>query len=160
MHANFILTPSFQFCIKANCSKQLHPSRMRADEDCLRRRRSTRVSCVAMGLKSISCNHAWPGDSTLHLNLHANSIDTLQGLQRLTALQTLNISSNCLTDLQGLFSLPHLLHLNLASNQLRNMQGLGSIPSLTKLNVAHNLLTSLVGLEALKVGMTPSTQEF
>ncbi|GMH35963.1 hypothetical protein BSKO_03831 [Bryopsis sp. KO-2023] len=111
-----------------------------------------RLSRVGEGLSSLS---RVTGDLVFSvrltsINLHANNISRIDGLDSLIALRELNLSSNCVTSLSGLPVLPNLRVLNLASNRIRNLDGLQKLVKLEKLNLAHNYLTTLSGIDALQ----------
>ena len=98
------------------------------------------------------------------LNLHANEISVISGIDSLVNLTSLNLSSNRIGTIQGLDKLIRLTSLDLSSNQVRSdsasdschtsvlrlqireVSGLQSLHALTTLKLAYNKITSLAGL--------------
>eukprot|EP00210_Caulerpa_lentillifera_P004625 g4411.t1 len=118
-----------------------------------KRKQIKRLSHIGKGLERVR-------DVIIHfdcsllksLNLHANCIESFEGLLGLTSLKDLNLSANHLTTLSGFPRLTALESLNLASNGITSVEGIPLLPSLESLNLAHNRIGSLRGLELFKEG--------
>ena len=82
------------------------------------------------------------------LNLHGNSLMSLEGLLDTSTLLELNLSSNLFTssDLPELAFLPALKSLDLSGNRILCLQGLPFLPSVSSFAVAFNGISSLNGI--------------
>mmetsp|Transcript_8834 Transcript_8834/g.36612 ORF Transcript_8834/g.36612 Transcript_8834/m.36612 type:complete len:351 (-) Transcript_8834:106-1158(-) len=87
--------------------------------------------------------------SLRHLWLGKNKIEEIQGLETLTGLEQLSLQSNRLTKISGLETLTNLKELYLSENGLTALEGLSTLKQLTILDVASNQITSTAGLEGL-----------
>ena len=79
------------------------------------------------------------------LNLNSLNINSLEGIESFTILETLNAQNNLVTDID-LSSNCALQTLRLDGNQLTNIDGLSPLTNLTSLNVSNNNLQFL-GIE-------------
>eukprot|EP00941_MAST-03F_sp_MAST-3F-sp1_P005976 g5976.t1 len=115
------------------------------------------------------------------LNLHGNSLNSLEGIGRFTSLEKLNVSANdltsssfaCETDkkssnttteseslpssVMSLGCLSLLTSLDLASNRLTSFPIVGSLESLVQLDLSYNQISSLVTLRHSANGNLSST---
>ncbi|KAL3666975.1 hypothetical protein V7S43_007920 [Phytophthora oleae] len=82
------------------------------------------------------------------MNLHGNSIQSLDGLEAFTGLVELCLSSNCINEIasHALQPLVHLRVLDLSANSISSMVGFPQLPRLEELSMAHNCLLGLDGL--------------
>lgn len=118
-----------------------------------KRQRIERLSHIGKGLQCVrEILVHFDCTSLKSLNLHANRLESFEGLQYLTALLELNLSSNRLLTVCGFPKLSALESLNLASNGLSSLNGIPVLPSLKSLNLAHNRISSLQGLEVFNEG--------
>lgn len=109
----------------------------------------------------------------IRLTFQGMTLDSLQNLQGLTALQTLSFTDcrfpaedlsvlaglpmlqsltmeNCgLSTIASLSNAQHLTYLNINDNTIRNLDALSSMTSLQELHINHNALTSLTALSPL-----------
>ena len=108
-----------------------------------------RLSCVGVGLTS--CRQLQVSDQAAEelrvLCLHGNSINSLEGLERLRQLVQLNASSNDIADIRPLQHLTNLTSLNLASNKVQSLHSLSSLSRLERLTAPHNFISTLTSLQ-------------
>lgn len=85
------------------------------------------------------------------LDLSNNKLSIIEGLKTLTSLNELSLSSNQITKIKGLETLIVLDELNLSSNQITKIENLETLISLKGLDLHSNQLTKIEGLEQLAV---------
>jgi len=79
-----------------------------------------------------------------------NQLTTLAGIEQLKALTTLDVGYNQLTTLAGIEHLKALITLGAVGNQLTTLAGIEQLKALRMLYVSYNQLTTLAGIEQLK----------
>ncbi|CEG40327.1 Protein phosphatase 1, regulatory subunit, and related proteins [Plasmopara halstedii] len=82
------------------------------------------------------------------MNLHGNSVQSMDGLEVYTGLVELCLSSNCIEEIafHALQPLVHLRVLDLSANRILSTLGFPQLPRLEELSIAHNCLQGLDGL--------------
>ncbi|KAG3026051.1 hypothetical protein PC121_g4787 [Phytophthora cactorum] len=82
------------------------------------------------------------------MNLHGNSIQSMDGLEALTGLVELCLSSNNIEEISfhALQPLVHLRVLDLSANSISSTLGFPQLPRLEELSMAHNCIQGLDGL--------------
>ncbi|ETK85771.1 hypothetical protein L915_09519 [Phytophthora nicotianae] len=82
------------------------------------------------------------------MNLHGNSIQSMDGLEAFTGLVELCLSSNYIEEISfhALQSLVHLRVLDLSANSISSTLGFPQLPRLEELSMAHNCLHGFNGL--------------
>jgi Leucine-rich repeat (LRR) protein len=76
--------------------------------------------------------------------LHCNQLTRIDQLASLgNTLISLNLSANNINRIEGLDALRMLRELNLSSNRIKRLEGLSGLHELVALNVSHNLLTEI-----------------
>ncbi|KAL4105938.1 hypothetical protein PRIC1_003993 [Phytophthora ramorum] len=82
------------------------------------------------------------------LNLHGNSLQSMDGLEAFTGLVELCLSSNCMDEVafHALQPLVQLRVLDLSANSISSTLGFPQLPRLEELSMAHNCLRTLEGL--------------
>ncbi|MEJ6950725.1 leucine-rich repeat domain-containing protein [Natronospora cellulosivora (SeqCode)] len=73
-----------------------------------------------------------------HLDISANGIKDLSGIQYLSNLRRLIATSNAIEDLEAISNLSKMFLLNLEDNNIDNIELLSNIPSLFSLNLSKN----------------------
>lgn len=90
--------------------------------------------------------------STLtHLDVAANGLTDLSGLQHLRALHSLDASHNHITDVTALAPCTALQVVNLSHNKLSLLHGLEQLHNLDELAVDHNRITAMLQFRPLAV---------
>ena len=85
----------------------------------------------------------------INVDLRENKIREIEGLVGLASLKTLGLGSNQISKIKGLESLASLSNLNLGCNQISRIEGLESLTSLTSLDLGSNQINKIEGLESL-----------
>ncbi|KAG6972455.1 hypothetical protein JG688_00003973 [Phytophthora aleatoria] len=82
------------------------------------------------------------------MNLHGNSIQSMDGLEAFTGLVELCLSSNNIEEISfhALQPLVHLRVLDLSANSISSTLGFPQLPRLEELSMAHNCIQGLDGL--------------
>ncbi|KAG7376852.1 hypothetical protein PHYPSEUDO_012652 [Phytophthora pseudosyringae] len=82
------------------------------------------------------------------MNLHGNSIQSMDGLEAFSGLVELCLSSNSIEEIafHALQPLGHLRVLDLSANSISSTLGFPQLPRLEELSMAHNCLQGLDGL--------------
>ena len=89
-------------------------------------------------------------EKVTELDLVADQLTSVRGLEKLTQLTSLGLAMNQLTDVpKGLKKLTQLEGLNLRYNKLTNVKGLENLTQLERLYLNGNQLTNVTGLENL-----------
>jgi hypothetical protein len=83
------------------------------------------------------------------LDVSANQLGSLQGIEGLVRLQELMASHNMLSSLAPVGRCVHLTELNLSHNKLSALGELAKCTALVELDVSHNAIDSLLPLKAL-----------
>ena len=83
------------------------------------------------------------------MNLSENQLVRIEGLDKLTNLQSLDLIGNQLTRLEGLDKLANLQSLYLGGNQLVRIDGLDRFANLQSLDLWNNQLVRIEGLDKL-----------
>ena len=83
------------------------------------------------------------------LDLSGNQLVRIEGLDQLTNLQSLNLWNNQLVRIEGLDQLTNLQSLNLWNNQLTRIEGLNKLTNLQSLYLSGNQLVRIEGLDKL-----------
>ena len=115
------------------------------------------AACVEAIAKANQWTHA---NQVISLNCSNKSINSLGGIQRLSALQFVDLSLNQITVLKPIAQLNKLQKLNLAGNALVNIEPIANLTTLTQLNLGvaslssakNNIrdITALANLSSLK----------
>ncbi len=79
-----------------------------------------------------------------------SGIKNLSDLPLSPQLHTLNLHCNSIHTIDNLYLLRHLRHLDLSSNQIVRIEGLEALVSLRTLNLSCNLIQVVEGLENLR----------
>ena len=91
------------------------------------------------------------------LDASGRAIESLAGIEALSALRVLDLSSNAIADIAPLSALDRLISLHLRNNQIADLAPLQFLPALDGLDLADNQLNDLAALvanPALKVNDT------
>jgi internalin A len=114
----------------------------------------TNLSCANKGINSIGGIQHLTALQLLDLKL--NQITALTPMAQLTALRELDLSGNGLVNIDPLASLTSLTHLNLGvtrlsntKNNIRNISALANLTSLTSLDLANNQISDISALSNL-----------
>jgi hypothetical protein len=116
-----------------------------------------------------------PLENIVILNLHSNSLSSLQNLTKSVTLTDLNLSSNQFENAPDLMNLSQLInlktldlsgnsinsldsfpyhpsieHFSIAFNQFQTLDGINCFPSLKSLDIRGNLLSTVLGFSALE----------
>eukprot|EP01097_Dermamoeba_algensis_P004093 TRINITY_DN2734_c0_g1_i1.p1 TRINITY_DN2734_c0_g1~~TRINITY_DN2734_c0_g1_i1.p1 ORF type:complete len:210 (-),score=48.91 TRINITY_DN2734_c0_g1_i1:201-830(-) len=83
------------------------------------------------------------------LELGANQIREIEGLDNLTSLTQLYLGKNKITSIKGLNSLANLRILSLQNNRIVDISGLDSLVHLEELYLSHNGIVQVQGLDNL-----------
>ena len=83
------------------------------------------------------------------LNLMANSLRSMQGIENLAALEKLTLFFNLITRIEGLEKLENLLHLDLNSNCIETISGVNHLKKLRGLYLHDNAISQIENLEGL-----------
>ncbi|KAI7298734.1 L domain-like protein, partial [Hortaea werneckii] len=78
-----------------------------------------------------------------YLELGANRIREIAGLETLTKLEHLWLGQNKITELKGLSTLSNLRTLSIQANRITSLSGIETLPQLTELYVSDNQIPSL-----------------
>jgi hypothetical protein len=109
------------------------------------------VSEIDAGLGSIVQlpNYSLFSSTVIDLNLHCNSLTSMEGIGALTLLVNLNLSSNLIEvmDASELWTCSRLQRVDLACNRIAEIDGLSSLRQLEYMNLAYNRIRSLEGLK-------------
>ncbi|MBN2795043.1 MAG: leucine-rich repeat domain-containing protein [Clostridia bacterium] len=84
-----------------------------------------------------------------HLDLSFLAIESLEGLEQLTHLESLDISDNVITDITPLKALEDLRILDLQNNLIENLEPLSNLKNLEVLLIRNNPVDSIQGLEPI-----------
>jgi hypothetical protein len=84
------------------------------------------------------------------LNLEGNKITEISGLESLTNLKYLNLSYNLITNIKGLNTLVNLYNLRLEDNKISNLDGFKNLRNLKMLNLDNNKIDKLKPLQTLE----------
>ena len=87
----------------------------------------------------------------MHLDIAANGLTDLSGLQHLGVLQSLDASHNVIADVTALASCSALQILKLSHNRLLLLHGLEQLHDLDTLAVDHNRITAVLQFRPLAV---------
>jgi Leucine-rich repeat (LRR) protein len=98
----------------------------------------------------LACARGLPLEELPRLNLHGNSIRSIEGLGSLRNLRELILCFNEVSRLDGLEALPHLETLDLGFNLIKRVEGLAELPKLHTLELNNNLLYRLEDVAALR----------
>lgn len=89
------------------------------------------------------------------IDLTAQGIADLSGLENAISLTSLNISANAISDFNPLSGLANLQYLDLSGNQATAATGLGTLTSLIELDVSNNQLQDISALAELTPSAAP-----
>lgn len=106
----------------------------------------------------LTCAHGLPVEELPRLNLHGNSIRSIECLDALRNLRELILSFNEVSRLDGLEKLPNLERLDLGFNLIKRIEGLAELPKLHTLELNNNLIYRLEDVAALRKSV-PQIQE-
>ncbi len=81
-----------------------------------------------------------------YLNLNANKITKIEGLENKPSLTNLNLSDNKITKIEGLENKQNLTYLNLANNKIIQVEGLENLTNLKTLDLTSNQITDITPL--------------
>ncbi|XP_071820729.1 leucine-rich repeat and coiled-coil domain-containing protein 1-like isoform X3 [Apostichopus japonicus] len=105
------------------------------------------VCLIDAGISNIMDLALSPDTETL--NLHCNSLTTIDNLHNLAGLRHLDLSSNAITTMAGLVGLVALRTLNLSCNLINVVENLQDLQSLMHLNLSYNQISEAKGLRKL-----------
>ena len=105
------------------------------------------VCLIDANVTSISKLNLRP--SVISLNLHCNSLKSIEGLGNLRNLKHLDLSSNAIEAITGLEGLNFLKYLNLSCNRITVVEGLESL-RFVYINILNNLQSCRYGWSGFK----------
>mmetsp|Transcript_46192 Transcript_46192/g.90974 ORF Transcript_46192/g.90974 Transcript_46192/m.90974 type:complete len:1578 (-) Transcript_46192:107-4840(-) len=94
-----------------------------------------------------------------YLNLHANNIRQIKGLNDCTNLTTLILCFNSIQKIEGLSALTQLRHLDLSYNSIKRASGLEGLANLKVLDLSHNSIHTVKDLRPLQESI-PQLEDF
>jgi len=86
--------------------------------------------------------------TVIHLNVHCNRIQKINGIDNLKHLKHLDLSSNDIKQIEGLSQCTNLQTLNLSCNQIMKLERIDNLRSLKYLNVSFNYIDDISGLKS------------
>lgn len=92
-----------------------------------------------------------------HLYLTSNKIDSLEGINGLTNLETLCMSDNQIQSFEGLDNLPNLRLLSLNYNQISSFHMYPQLPSLHTLNLVGNPVVQIPSYRGMAIALSTNS---
>jgi Leucine-rich repeat (LRR) protein len=102
------------------------------------------------------------------LSMNKNQLVNLEGLENLTALESLSVAENQLTSITGIINCPKLKKLNLQGNKIETFDTVPDLPGLQEINMTGcpiakieeiGKLITLRNLNSLNLTETPLAEE-